>query len=131
MLSVGDAATDVFIRLTHPHIRVHELEDGRGLDLPSGGKVPFDYALTIEAAGNAANAAVGFARLGLSASLAAQVGTDQIGGTCRRPCTARASTHIWCASTPGDQATETSCCGTARTGPSWCGTRSTTTTGRS
>jgi sugar/nucleoside kinase (ribokinase family) len=79
VLSVGDAATDVFIRLSDGHIRVHDHDGGRWLDLPFGNKVPFEYALTVEAGGNAANAAVGFARLGLSAALAAHVGTDQIG----------------------------------------------------
>jgi len=79
VLCVGDAATDVFIRLSDSHIHMHDQDDSRWLDLPFRGKVPFDYALTVEAGGNAANAAVGFARLGLSVALAAHVGTDQIG----------------------------------------------------
>ena len=49
------------------------------MDLPFGGKVPFDYALTVEAGGNAANVAVGLARLGLATAIAAHVGSDQIG----------------------------------------------------
>ena len=62
VLSVGDAATDVFIRLSDAHITIREDDRGHWMDLPFGGKVPFEYALTVEAGGNAANAAVGFSR---------------------------------------------------------------------
>ena len=81
VLSVGDTATDVFIRLSDAHIRIWEDDHGHWMDLPFGGKVPFEYALTVEAGGNAANAAVGFARLGLSTAIAAHVGSDDIGRT--------------------------------------------------
>ena len=79
VLSVGDAATDIFIRLSDGHIRLWEDDDGHWMDLPFGGKVPFDYALTVEAGGNAANAAVSFSRLGLTTAIAAHTGSDQIG----------------------------------------------------
>jgi sugar/nucleoside kinase (ribokinase family) len=79
VLSVGDTATDVFIRLSDAHIKIREDEHGRWMDLPFGGKIPFEYALTVEAGGNAANAAVGLSRLGLSTAIAAHVGSDQIG----------------------------------------------------
>ena len=79
VLSVGDTATDVFIRLSDAHIRIWEDDHGHWMDLPFGGKVPFEYALTVEAGGNAANAAVGLSRLGLSTAIAAHVGSDQIG----------------------------------------------------
>jgi len=79
VLSVGDAATDVFIRLVDSHVRVLHDEDGRWMDLPFGGKVPFEYAQTVEAGGNAANAAVSFSRLGLSTAMASHVGGDQVG----------------------------------------------------
>ena len=79
VLCVGDMATDVFIRLSDTHI--HAWDDGRGhwMDLPFGGKVPFDYAQTVAAGGNAANVAVGLSRLGASAALAAHAGDDRIG----------------------------------------------------
>ncbi len=79
VLCVGDAATDVFIRLDDSHIRTWADERGCFIELPFGGKIPFEYALTVEAGGNAANAAVGMARLGVSTALAAHVGNDQIG----------------------------------------------------
>ena len=81
VLSVGDTATDVFIRLSDAHIRIWEDDHGHWMDLPFGGKVPFEYALTVDAGGNAANAAVGFSRLGLSTAIAAHVGSDDIGRT--------------------------------------------------
>ncbi len=81
VLSVGDTATDVFIRLSDAHIHMWEDDNGHWMDLPFGGKVPFEYAVTVDAGGNAANAAVGFSRLGLSTAIAAHVGSDEIGRT--------------------------------------------------
>jgi sugar/nucleoside kinase (ribokinase family) len=78
VLCVGDAATDIFIRLSDAHVRTWNDQDG-WLDLPYGGKVPFDYAHKVEAGGNAANAAVGLARLGVPTALASHVGNDAIG----------------------------------------------------
>ncbi len=79
VVSVGDAATDVFICLRDRRIHVEDDPSGRWLKLPFGDKVPFDHSTTIEAGGNAANAAVGLARLGLATALATHVGADEIG----------------------------------------------------
>jgi sugar/nucleoside kinase (ribokinase family) len=79
VLTVGDAVTDVFIHLSGAHIAIRNDQGGQWMDLPFGGKVPFDFALTVEAGGCAANAAVAFARLGLSAGIAAHAGSDQAG----------------------------------------------------
>jgi sugar/nucleoside kinase (ribokinase family) len=79
VLTVGDAVTDVFIRLSGAHIAIRNDDDGPWMDLPFGGKVPFDFALTVDAGGCAANAAVAFARLGLAAGIAAHAGSDQAG----------------------------------------------------
>jgi len=84
VLSVGDAATDVFIRLSDAHIRIWEDDHGHWMDLPFGGKVPFESAQTVEAGGNAANAAVGLSRLGVSTAIAAHVGSDDIGRTMQK-----------------------------------------------
>ncbi len=81
VLCVGDAATDVFIRLSDAHIRIWEDDHGHWMDLPFGGKVPFEYALTVEAGGNAPNAAVGLSRLGVTTGIAAHVGSDDVGRT--------------------------------------------------
>jgi ribokinase len=79
VLCVGDAATDIVIRLSDAHIRTRDDKDGHWLDLPYGGKVPFDDAHTLEAGGNAANAAVGLSRLGVPTGLASHVGNDVVG----------------------------------------------------
>ncbi len=79
VLTVGDAASDVFIPLSGTHIRIREDDDGQWMELPYGGKVQFEHSPTIEAGGNAANAAVGFSRLGLSTAIATHVGHDDIG----------------------------------------------------
>ncbi len=79
VISVGDTATDVFIRLLEGKAKAIENPSGRWLVFPYGEKVPFDHAETVESGGNAANAAVSFARLGLATTLATHVGDDQVG----------------------------------------------------
>jgi sugar/nucleoside kinase (ribokinase family) len=79
VLSVGDAVSDIFIRLSGPHVSISTEEDGRVMSLPFGGKVPFDYALTVDAGGCAANAAVALSRLGLAVAIAAHAGGDEAG----------------------------------------------------
>jgi sugar/nucleoside kinase (ribokinase family) len=79
VISVGDTATDVFIRLLEGTVRTIEDESGRWLVLPFGDKLPFERAETVESGGNAANAAVAFARLGLATTFATHVGDDQVG----------------------------------------------------
>ena len=79
VLTVGDAVTDVFIRLNGAHVAIRSDDKGQWMDLPFGGKVPFDFAVTVAAGGCAANAAVAFARLGLSVGIAAHAGSDRAG----------------------------------------------------
>ncbi len=79
VLSVGDVVTDAFIKLFDDDERVEHRPDGPWLAIPFGTKVPFDYSQIIEGVGNAANASVAFARLGLKSGLVANVGADQYG----------------------------------------------------
>ena len=79
VISVGDTATDVFIRLLEGRVKTVEDESGRWLMFPYGDKLPFDHAQTVESGGNAANAAVAFSRLGLATTFATHVGDDQVG----------------------------------------------------
>lgn len=78
-MAVGDATTDVFIRLLQARVELDPDGVSRRLVVPFGGKVPFEHAETVPAGGNAANAAVGFARLGLATALVSYVGGDNIG----------------------------------------------------
>ena len=80
VLSVGDVVIDAFIKLFDKEEKVEHQKDGKEwLAIPFGTKIPFDYAQVIEGVGNAANASVAFARLGLKSALEANVGSDQHG----------------------------------------------------
>ncbi len=80
VLSVGDIVTDDFIQLNEKEEKVeHEKDGSTWLAIPFGTKIPFDSHEVIHAVGNASNAAVAFARLGLKSSFATNVGGDQEG----------------------------------------------------
>lgn len=79
VLSVGDIVTDAFIKLEDKQAKVVKEGDSKWLSMPFGVKVPFDHVEVVEAVGNAANASVSFARLGLKSALMANVGNDQHG----------------------------------------------------
>ncbi len=79
VLSIGDVVTDAFIKLLDDRAQTYENEQGQWLAMPFGKKVPFDHAEVIEAVGNASNAAVSFARLGLTSGLISNVGGDSHG----------------------------------------------------
>lgn len=80
ILSVGDVVTDAFIKLFDDRAKV--VKDDKGgtwLAMPFGTKLPFEYTDVIEGVGNAANAAVSFARLGLKTGFVSNVGADAQG----------------------------------------------------
>lgn len=79
VISIGDIVTDAFIKLLDDKAVTYENEQGKWLAMPFGTKIPFDHAEIIEAVGNAANAAVAFARLGLNSSMVTNVGGDDHG----------------------------------------------------
>jgi ribokinase len=79
VLSIGDIVTDVFIQLEDDQATTYENEQGKWLAMRFGMKLPFAGAETVQAVGNAANAAVSFARLGLGSAFATNVGGDQEG----------------------------------------------------
>lgn len=79
VLAVGDVVTDAFIKLLDKEAHVIRTENGQELAMPFGTKVPFDHAQVVAGVGNAANAAVSFARLGLKSGLVANVGNDDWG----------------------------------------------------
>ena len=80
VLSVGGMVTDTFIRLVDDQARVTDNGEGKKtITMPFGVKIPFEHAEDIQAVGNAANASVSFARLGLKSALHANVGNDQAG----------------------------------------------------
>jgi sugar/nucleoside kinase (ribokinase family) len=80
VLSVGDVVTDAFIKLLDKEERVEHMKDGsEWLAIPFGIKLPYDHAEVIAGVGNSPNAAVSFAKLGLTSGLVANVGGDEWG----------------------------------------------------
>jgi sugar/nucleoside kinase (ribokinase family) len=79
VLSVGDVVTDAFIKLLDDKAEVIKNGDTKQLAMEFGTKIPFDHAEVCPAVGNASNAAVNFAKLGLRSGLVANVGGDSAG----------------------------------------------------
>lgn len=79
VLAVGDVVTDAFIKLLDDQAKITEHEGQTFLTMPFGTKVPYDHAVVLEGVGNAANAAVSFAKLGLHSGLVSNVGGDDWG----------------------------------------------------
>lgn len=80
VLSVGDMVTDAFIKLKDEFAFSYRDEQGTQiLAMELGSKLPFERAEVKDAVGNAANAAVSFARLGLNSGLVSNVGGDSAG----------------------------------------------------
>lgn len=79
VISIGDIVTDAFIKLIPDEAVTYENEQGKWLAMPFGAKIPFDHVEIVEAVGNAANAAVCFARLGLGSAFVTNVGSDDHG----------------------------------------------------
>lgn len=79
ILCVGDIVTDVFIKLFDDKAQTYENDQGKWLAMQFGTKLPFDHAETLHAVGNASNAAVSCARLGLNVAFETNVGGDDAG----------------------------------------------------
>ncbi len=79
VLAVGDVVTDAFIKLFDDQARIEKDEKGSWLSLPYATKVPFDYVEAVPAVGNASNASVAFAKLGLDSGLVTNIGPDDNG----------------------------------------------------
>lgn len=79
VLSVGDVVTDAFIKLLDDRAQVQETEHGPLLAMPFATKIPYDHTEVLNAVGNAPNASVNFAKLGLKSGLVANVGGDPAG----------------------------------------------------
>lgn len=79
VVSIGDIVTDAFIKLIDDQAVTYQNDKGKWLAMNFGTKLPFDHAEILEAVGNAANAAVAFARLGLNSSFVTNVGDDAHG----------------------------------------------------
>ncbi len=79
VISIGDIVTDAFIRLFEDQAEVIEQDGKKLLAMQFATKLPFEDVEVIEAVGNASNAAVAFARLGLDSAFVTNVGSDDHG----------------------------------------------------
>ncbi|MGE5540702.1 MAG: carbohydrate kinase family protein [Bacillota bacterium] len=76
--AVGDIVTEPFIKLKEAEI-IDPVSENPKLAIRYGDKIPYESATLCRAVGNASNAAVAAARLGLSSALCAYIGDDDIG----------------------------------------------------
>ena len=82
ILAIGDLTTDAFIRLKDAHVNCRVNHEDCELCMRFGDKIPFEYVKVIKAVGNAGNASVACARLGLNSAILANIGDDQNGRDC-------------------------------------------------
>ena len=81
-IAVGDTVTDDFIRIQQASVMRSENPEGvvdEELCFVNGAKIPYEFHVVLAGVGNAANAAVSAARLGLKTGLVADVGSDDRG----------------------------------------------------
>lgn len=80
VLSVGDTVIDDFIRLADETAHTEDTGEGSAtLTMPFGQKIPFESSTVLYGVGNAANASVNFAKLGLKSGLVTHLGNDERG----------------------------------------------------
>ena len=79
LLAIGESLRDVFYLLHEATVSCSLHKDQCLLCLEYAEKIPVEQVTKVQAAGNAANAAVGAARLGLRSGLVSWVGTDNAG----------------------------------------------------
>ncbi|MBY0472740.1 carbohydrate kinase family protein [Patescibacteria group bacterium] len=80
--AIGDIVTEPFIRLKEARVHCNINDESCEICMRWGDKIPYDYFVLIPAVGNAANAAVSAARLGLGTTLRAYIGEDRYGEDC-------------------------------------------------
>lgn len=83
-LAIGDIVTEPFIRLKEARVTCTIDDEACEICMRWGDKIPYEEAILMPAVGNASNAAVSAARLGLTTALRAYVGDDIYGAECLR-----------------------------------------------
>ena len=78
-IAIGDTVVDEFIKLKEAHVSCDVNHDNCTISMKWGDKIPYDSSVLVPAVGNAANAAVSAARLGLSTGFISNVGKDRFG----------------------------------------------------
>lgn len=83
-LAVGDPVVDEFIRIKDARVTCDINDENCMLCVRYGDKVPFEFSVAVPGVGNACNAAVACARLGLRSALRGYIGVDDTGDQCMR-----------------------------------------------
>jgi len=78
-LAIGDTAVDEFIKLQDAEVHCDVDHNNCTISMKWGDKIPFEFSVSVPGVGNAANAAVAAARLGLSSGFISNVGNDRPG----------------------------------------------------
>jgi len=78
-IAIGDTTVDEFIRLKDARVHCDINNQDCTISLTWGDKIPYEFSVLVPGVGNAANAAVAAARLGLSAGFVSNVGSDRFG----------------------------------------------------
>lgn len=78
-IAVGDTVVDEFIYLKEARVSCDVNHEDCTISMRWGDKIPYDSSILVPAVGNAANAAVAAARLGLSSGFVSNVGKDRFG----------------------------------------------------
>jgi len=78
-IAIGDTTVDEFIRLKEAHVSCDINNEDCTISMKWGDKIPYDFSVLVPGVGNAANAAVAAARLGLSTGFVSNVGNDAYG----------------------------------------------------
>ncbi len=83
ILAIGDPVIDNFIRLKDARVHCNLNDEDCEICMRWGDKIPFESATEVPAVGNASNAAVAAARLGLASAFRGYIGEDENGQKCR------------------------------------------------
>jgi sugar/nucleoside kinase (ribokinase family) len=81
-VAIGDIAVDAFIKLKDAHVNCKLNNEDCEICMKFGDKIPYEFDAVVPGVGNAANAAVAAARLGLSSAIVGNVGKDMHGKEC-------------------------------------------------
>lgn len=81
-LAIGDIVSEPFIKLKDARVHCRINDEDCEISMRWGDKIPYEEAIFMPAVGNASNAAVSAARLGLKSALRAYVGDDRYGEEC-------------------------------------------------
>ncbi len=78
-VAIGDCTVDEFIKLKDAEVHCAINSDECTISMSWGDKIPYDTSILVPGVGNAANAAVAAARLGLPSGFVSNVGKDRYG----------------------------------------------------